>query len=101
MNGTNGSNECSIRRSAQDPGIEYRTNDGPIWLSNVECTGSETFLSQCSPGTLGYTYNCGHNNDVMVRCNPPATPDPSSEPPEQYSGQKFLVFCFQSIDYGR
>jgi len=44
--------------------------DSPIWRDNVECTGSEERLFDCtefedSPGSVG---NCGHTEDVHLTC---------------------------------
>ncbi|XP_048036362.1 deleted in malignant brain tumors 1 protein-like isoform X2 [Megalobrama amblycephala] len=39
----------------------------PIWLDNVECSGSESFLTQCSQNLLG-DHNCGHQEDAGVVC---------------------------------
>ena len=41
---------------------------GPIWLSNVSCTGSELSLTDC--GHLGMAVgNCTHINDAGVYCS--------------------------------
>ena len=46
------------------------TNDaGQIWLSNVHCHGTETRLIDCPTNELG-VHNCGHNENVGVRCLP-------------------------------
>ena len=40
---------------------------GPIWYDNLECTGSETNLTQCPHDGIG-THNCDHSEDAGVTC---------------------------------
>jgi len=40
---------------------------GRIWLSNVECTGSERELANCT-ATFNETTSCTHAQDAGVRC---------------------------------
>ena len=40
---------------------------GRIWLSNVECTGSERALVDCTASTIGVN-TCTHAQDAGVRC---------------------------------
>ena len=39
---------------------------GSILLDNVECTGTEEFLINC---THLSTHNCGHSEDAGVTCD--------------------------------
>uniref|UniRef100_A0A3Q3BMT7 SRCR domain-containing protein n=1 Tax=Kryptolebias marmoratus TaxID=37003 RepID=A0A3Q3BMT7_KRYMA len=39
-----------------------------IWLDNVGCTGSETYLTNCSHNGFGI-HNCGHGEDAGVICS--------------------------------
>ena len=40
---------------------------GPVWLSNLQCSGNESDISECSHSGWGLQ-NCGHNRDVGVVC---------------------------------
>lgn len=40
---------------------------GAIWLDNVQCTGEEEELWQCSHEGWG-VHNCDHSEDASVRC---------------------------------
>ena len=41
---------------------------GPILLSNLACTGSESSLADCGHLGVGITNNCSHSEDAGVRC---------------------------------
>ena len=44
-------------------------SSSPIWMSNVQCTGSEDVLDRCDFSGWGNTYLCNHaNNDAGVVC---------------------------------
>ena len=47
----------------------YGQGTGPIWLDDVQCTGSEPSLSLCLHRPFG-THNCQHWEDAGVRCAP-------------------------------
>ncbi|XP_067666942.1 scavenger receptor cysteine-rich type 1 protein M130-like [Haliotis asinina] len=46
----------------------YGPGEGLIWLSNVNCTGSEASLYECSHSVWGTTPGCSHSSDVGVIC---------------------------------
>ena len=44
----------------------------PIWLDNVMCSGTETFIWDCANNGPG-NHNCAHFEDVYLVCRPNAT----------------------------
>ncbi|XP_067678760.1 uncharacterized protein [Haliotis asinina] len=70
----------------------YGPGDGLIWLSNVDCTGSETSLYECSHTGWGTAPGCYHSSDVGVICRG-VTLRIHLEPP----GSVLNVFLGQSI----
>ncbi|KAM5296915.1 soluble scavenger receptor cysteine-rich domain-containing protein SSC5D isoform 2-T2 [Glossophaga mutica] len=63
----------------------YGPGNGPIWLDDMHCKGTETSLSDCPAGAWGQ-HNCDHEEDVGLTCTghadeedyPPWTWDPTS-----------------------
>ena len=49
------------------PGDSVTNGNGKIWLDDLECTGSEEFLANCSHGGWGVE-NCSHEEDAGVEC---------------------------------
>ena len=45
----------------------YMEGSGPIWLSDVRCSGDEESLGLCDHGGWG-SNNCGHDEDASVEC---------------------------------
>ncbi|XP_022092066.1 deleted in malignant brain tumors 1 protein-like isoform X2 [Acanthaster planci] len=45
-----------------------RSAGGPVWLSNVRCSGTEDRLAKCYHGKWDDNY-CSHAQDVWVKCN--------------------------------
>ena len=45
----------------------YGEGSGTILLGNVQCTGKEAYIWECSHSGWNVDY-CGHNEDVGVEC---------------------------------
>jgi len=56
-----------VRYVGQTLGNRYGPGTGPIWLDDLQCTGTETHLFNCSHGGWG-EHNCVHNEDVSITC---------------------------------
>lgn len=72
---------------------DYRGGTGPVWLSEMSCTGQESTLSQCGHKGWGVN-NCNHGKDAGVICHGTPTQEPTTltstpvtsmttEPPEE------------------
>lgn len=48
----------------------YRPGTGSIFLDNLACSGSETYLKDCRHSGTG-NHNCGHTEDAGVVCLTP------------------------------
>ena len=48
-------------------GATFGQGTGRIWLDNVQCTGSERILMNCTASNNGVN-NCTHTQDAGVRC---------------------------------
>uniref|UniRef100_A0A8B9IKC7 Soluble scavenger receptor cysteine-rich domain-containing protein SSC5D n=1 Tax=Anser cygnoides TaxID=8845 RepID=A0A8B9IKC7_ANSCY len=55
---------CGIALSTSRPG-QFRAGSGPIWLDDVNCTGTEVALSYCRANDWGKN-NCHHGEDAGV-----------------------------------
>ena len=45
----------------------FGAGSGPILLDDIQCTGNETSLLQCSHGGIR-NHNCVHHEDASVSC---------------------------------
>ena len=50
-------------------GAFFGQSSGVIWLSDLNCVGTELIIANCSHPGWG-AVNCSHSNDAGVRCLP-------------------------------
>uniref|UniRef100_A0A8C3SLG8 Soluble scavenger receptor cysteine-rich domain-containing protein SSC5D n=1 Tax=Chelydra serpentina TaxID=8475 RepID=A0A8C3SLG8_CHESE len=64
---------CGTALSAPG-GARFGQGTGPIWLDEVNCTGTESAISECRAKPWG-NHNCHHGEDAGVVCsgNPPSS----------------------------
>ena len=55
---------CAIRRNA----FYGRGRGKKIWLDNLNCTGTEWTIGNCSHGGWN-VHDCHHNDDAGVKCS--------------------------------
>ena len=51
----------------------YGAGDGLIWLSNVNCSGTEQYIGRCSHDGWGRVHSCSHRRDAAVSCSEATT----------------------------
>jgi len=55
------------RRTGAYSGNTYGSGTGQIWLDDLECTGNEMSLINCTHRGWGVS-NCDHSEDVSIVC---------------------------------
>ena len=53
---------------AATDGANYGQGSGQIWLDDVNCTGTEPMIEDCSHGGWG-NMDCYHDEDAGVQCS--------------------------------
>ena len=62
--------EMSYENALAKTGAYFGEGTGPIWLDNVNCTGSEQNVTACGHSEMDVV-DCGHNRDAGVICESP------------------------------
>jgi len=65
------------RRSGQVLYDFYGSGQGPIWMDDVACTGSENSLTDCLH-TPSSENNCDHGEDISIECDSMTTAAPAN-----------------------
>jgi len=80
----------------QDIGNRYGAGSGPVWLDDVRCSGTETYIGDCRHTGWRRNY-CGHHEDVSVSCNTTVRlvggPSPREGRLEVYHNGTWGTFC--------
>ena len=58
-------------------GALFGEGSGPIVLDNVQCSGSESMILDCTANDIG-VHNCDHSEDAGVTCQPSSPTSPGT-----------------------
>ncbi|XP_031817661.1 LOW QUALITY PROTEIN: soluble scavenger receptor cysteine-rich domain-containing protein SSC5D [Sarcophilus harrisii] len=70
---------CGAPREPGPAAGRFGWGEGPIWLDDVACAGTEVRLADCPAAPWG-KHNCAHNEDVGVTCTGSLGSDTASDP---------------------
>ncbi|XP_078056747.1 scavenger receptor cysteine-rich domain-containing protein DMBT1-like isoform X3 [Mustelus asterias] len=76
-------------------GAAFGQGNGPVWLDEVKCTGSEAFLFDCPSSSLAQA-DCDHKEDASVICSGPELSPTSPSTPSGHEDESTsipLVIC--------
>ena len=62
--------ELGFDQAIDDATAFYRRDSGIIWLDDLNCTGTESSIVNCSHSGWG-TNDCNHSSDATVTCAAP------------------------------
>nr|XP_020859189.1 soluble scavenger receptor cysteine-rich domain-containing protein SSC5D [Phascolarctos cinereus] len=65
---------CGVPQEPGPAAGRFGWGEGPIWLDDVACSGTEVWLANCPAAPWG-KHNCAHNEDVGVTCTGSLGPD--------------------------
>ncbi|XP_074163352.1 soluble scavenger receptor cysteine-rich domain-containing protein SSC5D isoform X2 [Sminthopsis crassicaudata] len=70
---------CGVPREPGPAAGRFGWGEGPIWLDDVACAGTEVRLADCPAAPWG-KHNCAHNEDVGATCTGSLGSDTVSDP---------------------
>ncbi|XP_072463765.1 soluble scavenger receptor cysteine-rich domain-containing protein SSC5D isoform X2 [Notamacropus eugenii] len=65
---------CGVPQEPGPAAGRFGWGEGPIWLDDVACSGTEVRLANCPAAPWG-KHNCAHNEDVGITCIGSLGPD--------------------------
>ena len=74
----------------------YGAGTGPIWLDDVDCGGSETFIGDCYHRRWG-SHDCRHHEDVSIACTDVTITTTTERPPSPHLGTTEHVQSYRRL----